>query len=1145
MTLPFPDGELPIGLEVAFGEDPLSDPTGWTWTDLSDRIMSQSLTVTRGRADETSQISPTQTSIVLNNPDGELTPGNPLSSLFPNVDVGQPARMWTEGTTRILLTPNLDSYAAINGFAAAYSSGEVDVRVDMHTVGASDGVQNWLALHGDQSGQFSWLFYYHDDHTLAFAYSTNGTALSVITTPFPVLPYNVRTTARVTFDTNNGAGASEFKFYVGESVDGPWTQVGDTQLFATTSINSPASSRFRVGTRPSTGPTDVLASNGGRAEGSVYAVKVLNGINGTAVVNADFTEGASGSTSFNDATGNSWTVAANAALTNREYHVFGTTDEWVVSYPSGDLSAHKAGGVGSGECRTMVTIADITRRLAQTTSVDSPLYLYNTGLINYWSSLWILNTSYWPMEDPQGSQGLSSTPGSFEGDAPIAGIPIDLASDNSLPGSKPLPQFEDGTTITFPTNSFASIDVFSWYMNLPSAPGSLSGFLNMQVFPGVIPPGRPIPALLVMDFTGTSQISIALFDTTFTTIGTATSGTLTDFFGSWHHMTLTYDRAVAGGNLSLSWVPAIVGQGETGSISTTLDAVANGSFVGSTVIPANTAWSGLSMGHLVHLTDPLFTIDESGADGYESEEAVARMLRIGNQVGIPTTIIGDQLDSVTLGPQPQGSALEIWQDAALADGGLLYGRRDGLGIVYRTRSSMYNQPEAIVLDGLLDELVIPVSHVRDDQRIVNRVTVTSQAGQFSVEDADSIAKNGLYEATQTLNLDSPGETSDAAGMLLARGLDPDPRMPNASTNIGVSPELLTPWHITDIGNRVGIVNLPPQSGGDKSLMLEGYSDTLADMDYLAAMDLSPGSSWDFAQINANGVGSEYVFRLDTDGSIIGQAVDGDDTIIQAYSPDLPWYAGDVPFDVGIRGERITVTAAAAVVPQTFPWARDTGASATSHVAPSITPQGSTDLLLAAWLANSGSGTYTAPGGMTGITTTSLGTSRMFDAQQTLASGAETGTRAATYSTGSTWSAVILSISGSPAPVLQQTLSGTLSGGSATMVPLTTMSLSVGWWLIAVSQGVSSNAAFPIGGQWTNLVTGIRRISVAPVLEAGAQTINFTGTGFTNNAHIRLYVVSGAGGILQALTVTRSVNDAVKSHDVGEAISLWDPAKLAR
>lgn len=79
-------------LEIAFGADPAADPSGWSWTDVSADLPEQTVSIRRGRADESVDPSPAEASFVLWNLDGDYTPDDRRSPHWPNIRRGTPVR---------------------------------------------------------------------------------------------------------------------------------------------------------------------------------------------------------------------------------------------------------------------------------------------------------------------------------------------------------------------------------------------------------------------------------------------------------------------------------------------------------------------------------------------------------------------------------------------------------------------------------------------------------------------------------------------------------------------------------------------------------------------------------------------------------------------------------------------------------------------------------------------------------------------------------------------------------------------------------------------------------------------------------------------------------------------------------------------
>lgn len=81
-----------LKVELGFGYSVLDDPI--TWVDVTDRV--RSISWSRGRQFELDRVEAGTGSVVLDNRDGELTPGNTASAWYPDVKSGTPVRIRAE-----------------------------------------------------------------------------------------------------------------------------------------------------------------------------------------------------------------------------------------------------------------------------------------------------------------------------------------------------------------------------------------------------------------------------------------------------------------------------------------------------------------------------------------------------------------------------------------------------------------------------------------------------------------------------------------------------------------------------------------------------------------------------------------------------------------------------------------------------------------------------------------------------------------------------------------------------------------------------------------------------------------------------------------------------------------------------------------
>src|SRR5690606_17887494 len=102
--------------------------------------------------------------------------------------------------------------------------------------------------------------------------------------------------------------------------------------------------------------------------------------------------------------------------------------------------------------------------------------------------------------------------------------------------------------------------------------------------------------------------------------------------------------------------------------------------------------------------------------GYSGERAGRRIKRICEEEGIDLEFIGDLDETVRMGPQPIEAALDLLQQTADTDGGMLGESRGKVALLYRTGRCRYSQEPKVVLDYSASQ-VGDIVFSDDDQRI--------------------------------------------------------------------------------------------------------------------------------------------------------------------------------------------------------------------------------------------------------------------------------------------------------------------------------------------------------------------------------------------------------------------------------------------
>jgi len=1150
--VPFPNGALPVGMEIAFGADIYGNQSLWDWTnvtppDAQSYFMSQEVTTTRGRQDESSDVSPTAADIELDNPWGDFTPDNPMSIYWPNVDLGTPARWWINaGLPRLYLKPVYGSNALVESISSLDITEDLDVRMDLHL--KSTHPAGWNAVlvgRARNGGPYSWRLEVQADRQVELFWSDNGVTGQTITSDLEVLPSSARATLRVTLDVDNGAGGHTARFYVGyEGVNGTFTQIGpDVIGSGTTSINNAAADLI-IGSPPEIAGLFALDAN-------VYHLQVRDGIGGTPIVDADFTQQVSGVPAFVDDTGLAWTINGDSELSNRWFRMVGTIDSWSPFWPWGDLSAQQDGGLDEGQARTALELAGLLRRLGQGAApLQSPL----RRALQVDSDL----MAYWPMEDEDGStQFASAIPG---GTPMTVGGVVDYAADDTLPGSKPLPVMTGTSFFTGAVvGAFSGHWRISFYLYVPSTTPNQVFFLRAS--------GNGTVRTWLID-TSAGNVGVSGLNASGTSI-TSAAAVGVQFFDRWVNVQLVAVQAGSNIDWDLVWYPVQYPASGGFTFGNTVAGVVGD--ITNVAMNADADADGISMGHISVLDSGGASFPSNAAMGWVGDTAAQRMIRLTTEEGIQFRLVGDPNLTAQMGVQQVATLLELLDDAKDADGGILYEQQDAVGLIYRTRSSMYNQPPNMTLDALQNQLQNPFRPVRDDLRVRNVVQVNRIDGSsLQVQDDASVDEYGIYDTSVDLNLFSDTQLPDAAGWLLHQGTWPGMRYPQLTTNLGVAPEVIDEWLTCDQGARIDVENLPPQHPNtDVEVILEGYSEPIDPFNWKPTVNASPAGVWDVGVLFGDWVPDDYLLRLDTDGSILTEPIDDNDTTLFVTVTNGPAWVDDnaeTPFDIIIGGERLTVTDIDPPVgDEEFSGAgdaEDTTPTA-SFVAPSVDAPASGDLLICAWCSYEDLGTYTLPGGMF-IAALTDGTYTSFeDATEVLGSSGATGTRTATFSSSDTWSAMsIVAHGASGTPSVDEFLSGvdTDAGGNAQPVVLTTiLPVAEGDWLLALhgwDWDPGDNMGPPTGGgggDWIDIADSILangstsrvRAWAKQVTSTGTKSVTFGTVGGINDNHARLYAISGVTGVTQEFTVVRSVNGVVRSHAAGSDVRLWYMPVLAR
>lgn len=1121
---------------MAFPEEPLGLIAEMlvegVWTDFTKDVYTRApITHQRGIRNEGAVADPASVPMTINNKDGKYSPRNPMSPYYGKIGRNTRVRLTLPGGPRhLLLTDVVGSGVTTPNSPAVDITGSIDVRIEVDLSAWVPGQTIDLCGKYSTSGPLrSWLMLIGPTGGLVFRTSADGTAVLEWTSTDPV-PLT-RTGLRSTYDSTT----STYTHYIGPSIDGPWTQLGEPTSGGVASPLFSSSVPLVIG--------DVAEGLHSPPAGiHVYAVQIRSGIDGAVVVDVDCAALPLGSAPFTDETGLAWSVQGGAAISDRAIRFVGEISEWPQKWvPSG------------ADAWVPVQAAGILRRLGRGTKpVDSAL----RHRIPSYEPM-----AYWPMEEGQDATKAYSPVAGID---PLSFTQANWAADSSLPSSAPLPtvgsQSGDLSHLSGMVRNYSwdSLPVWSviWMYHLPQAPAARQTVLLIRstgtVRDWYIQFGPDNSRILGLGREGETLVDRTIL-------------TGTRIFGKWVKARFTMQQE-SGGNARFILVWQDI-DGEAMNYSNTLPGV-TGRPTGVASPPGGYSANlqGMGIGHISAWDEYDPVAYDNAINAWSGETAGARMLRLADEEGIPVTLTGDPAKTDPVGYQKLSPVLELVRAAADADGGLLTEDQTALRLLYRPRSTLYSQTPALVLDYKLGQIAAPLEPVDDDTSIRNDVKVTRDqggstrvvlaSGPLSVLDPpDGV---GVYDDSITLSLATDDQTEGKAYWELHLGTWDEPRYPAVTINLHRHPELIPAVLALREGDVIRLTNMPTWvAPDDVDLMVRGLKETLLPRTWTITYDCVPAGPWQVGVVDDTERG-----RVDVDagGSTLALPSTSTDGQMLVHTPApgpagaLPWiasagpaptYPAEFPFDVRFGGETARVTACVPAAYDAFGRTVSNGWG--------VADCGFT------WVGALGSDSDRAvSGGIATITLASVKDTARFQRIVSQITDCEVLTRMS-VSQVATGSGIIPSIllrytgndtfyrarvrfNPGGSMTAEVTRAYTQVGGSTTL-PFTYTAGAWFWVRARLTGHRVQLRVWPDGQQEPTLWHADQTITADPIPEGQVGVTASTFGGNTNtNPQVRFddfRVITP-----QLMTVERSLNGIVKAHTVGTELSLAAPARLA-
>lgn len=899
----YPDAPLDLRAELLLGGT-WTDVTGWAMPDGQ-----QYAQISGGTPDGAQQANPASMSVSWDNPDGRFSPRNANSPWYGLLHRNVPCRVSVAGNGGTYLRCEEDTVSGASCPDAAplrLTSGVLDIRVDIDLSDYRACALFWS--YG--TGVRSWDLEIDNAGRPRLFWSPDGTSEGQADCQVP-LPFG-RVQLRAVFTVATGV----VTFYTSTSGDisnGPWTMLGAAAQGPATGLHA-SSAGLNVG--------------GGAMQsfyGKMYAAQLRSGDNGTILANPDFTAQAAGTTSFADGYGNTWSVTGTASITDRDYRLHGEVSSLA---PTVDSSG--------GNPKVTGQLSGLLRRIQQGNAppVQSTMRRAlpaRPGLV-----------AYWPMEEGEGATQF----GSATGGAPllISGGPPSLAADSSFACSLPLPTTGGGlfrgTVAGYQSTGVivcrfllvlgatAPVQTIGWpFVRLITSGTCVT--IDFNVFPGYN-----------LGIEGGNANGVVFSNANVNFGLNSPSGTM-QAQPCWASLelqqsggTVNYALVVAFPGQSTAWETAGSFGGKVGTVQQVRVNGGIGQMPDTAIghISVQSAWE--SMFNLATSPAPL--------DGYTGESAAGRFSRICGENDLPCRIYGGPAISPAMGPQPADTIWNILTECQLADQGLVYDHRDARAIGYRTLASMLNQSPRLTLDYALANLPGDLAPAEDDTDLVNDWTVTRTNGSSAravLDDGTALSVTdpaaggaGRYATSQALNLEYDVQLADAAGWRLRQSAVDAARFRQVTVNAGIPGAPVKEMAALRPGDLMQILHPPALLQTDPvRQIVTGATETLGPGRSIT-WDCVPGASY------VTGiVGDPVLGRADTDGSSLNVAATATATSLSVATAagNARWTtaAADFPFDIGISGERITVTGISGTTsPQTFTVTRSVNGVAKAHPA---------------------------------------------------------------------------------------------------------------------------------------------------------------------------------------------------------------------
>ena len=931
----FPNGTLDVVVEAAFGAN-IETPESWVWTDLSTRLVSKQITATRGSSDGASTSGAESASLVLTNEDYALTPNHPMGAYYPNITRTVPVRVllhpghgdvvdtFTRASTQTNWLGVTESGHEWNGFLFGSNvTWGIDAGVGYHTLGTAGTFRvHYVGL--------------AENAEVRVTCSLNKLAAGGAIEPTIVL-------RNVGAAMNSSLGYYMARFEVSPtdqkitikviclSMANIETVIASTVTSVTHAVATPLQFRARI-----VGPHIQAKVWQGATEPVTWQMST-------------FDTTLTGPGAFGIRTGLNGSATNTPVTASYDNYSAVALYSAVAGYAANWQPTYLPEKQGKSWSQVTLTVSGVRRRLARR---DSPAWSPIRRTSAYYATRGDL-TAYWPLEDGTDSQTASNAvndryPMRVQGTTPGFGSynPAPPNTNTRRWGTAPIASFAEGGRLIGQVVGGNSSPI-GWAVHILAAVHAVGAGSTMRI--------------LSMELVGGSWVRWELwanFAGGYSVYGVDAAGTSTELV--WFVETYTgllqmqVDAVQSGADVLIrlwvgkTWFPFFYSATLAGTTLGRIRQVVVNPYQQTTAAATTDDGRTFAVGHVQvwdtrdspnaadSMTDAWTGLQVRVWEAWAGESAEGRMERLCAAEQVPLLVESANELSLTtrLGAQDDAELLKLIGDAADADGGLLYERN--FCLAYLARSARYNRGPAIVVDlatyrvssGGRDNVLVPVF---DDQAMLNDLELSRPGGSNArYSDEVHVAANGRYDDSDAVNVHTDAQLLNHASWRVRLGTEPAMRHPQVKVDLAANPELVEQWMSADIGSKIRRSNPPPEyPPGDIDQIIEGYSETFGPRMWQVTANCSPAEPWTVGVVDDDELG-----RADTDGSYLSSGVTATVTSLPVTTYDGPRWVTDpaqMPFDINVGGERMTVTAVSGTgLSQTFTVVRSVNGVVKTH-----------------------------------------------------------------------------------------------------------------------------------------------------------------------------------------------------------------------